>query len=167
MLLTGEKSTVPLSNTRSLLSSKLAVRAPFAAANVSFAEKFSPSSSATFRVINVGQHIPDVLPILHVSQIERDRDRAFGHIDRAGVQQLNWIYQAPIDRRRGWPEVRKINGRANRCRSRKQVATWTWPDRSRPGALRGVGIQCCAVVRNVRGAYVDPSFERPTWAAVA
>src|SRR5580700_3270419 len=46
MLLTGEKSTVPLLKTRSLFWSKLAVRAAFAA-NVIFAEKFSPSSAAT------------------------------------------------------------------------------------------------------------------------
>jgi len=59
----------------------------------------------------------------------------FHCIDRTSLEQLNRTHQTLVGRRRRRSEIRKIYCRANRWRSREQVAARPRVNRSRSGAL--------------------------------
>lgn len=73
-----------------------------------------------------------------MSQIEGDRNRATRGINLSGVEQLNGADEALIHRRRRGAEVGKADGRADRSRSGKYVASRTWANWTCSRALIGV-----------------------------
>jgi hypothetical protein len=119
--------------------------------NAIFFEKFSPRSAATSGSSTSDKMYQTLVPFFICPRYNGHRDRSVDQIDWSRLKQLNRANQALIGRRRRGSEIRKIERRANRWRSRKQVATRPRAKRSRTGALCHVGVRVCSRGRDISG----------------
>src|SRR5712671_2556381 len=104
MLRMGEKSTVPLSNTKFPFGSRFAVRAALAM-KVIFAEKFRPREAATSESSTSVKTYQTLAPFFICPRYRGIVIVPFGCVNRAGLEQLHRPHQALIGRRRRWSEV--------------------------------------------------------------